>query len=83
MATGFFKDRHGKTVITQPPNAPIIGWFVLVVVNYFVRSELIGWIATASLLVWAFMEIAWGADYFRRTLGLIVFIAVILAHVFD
>ena len=78
----FFKDSEGKVVLVQSPNWSIIGWF---------SSKLIGYIhlptqyhngfvflETAFLFAWAGSELFTGANYFRRALGLLVLIFIVL-----
>jgi hypothetical protein len=80
MNTNFFKDKHGKVVLVQPPNLPIIGWFGFSVINFFVHSPQLAWLATALLFTWAFMELYLGASHFRRLLGLIVLVEILITH---
>lgn len=80
VSTHFFKDRRGRVVIGQAANPPLLAWFILVVINYFVHSAAIAWLATAFLFTWAFLELYQGVNYFRRILGLIVFVSLIVTH---
>lgn len=77
----FFKDKRGNIVLAQAANPPILGWFILTVINYGVHSLAIAWLATAFLFTWAFLELYQGVNYFRRLLGLIVFVSLIVIHV--
>lgn len=79
-----FKDKNGHVVLWQTPNLLLITWAICEVVQKFVT---IGWVyKTASIAgfmaigLWAILEIGWGANYFRRALGLIVLIASIIAR---
>jgi hypothetical protein len=75
----FWRDKHGKVVIWQAPNAPLLVWLVTAVIGTFVKGETGRWIGFAgdlALAVWAFQEIRSGVNYFRRFLGIIVLIAV-------
>lgn len=80
MARSFFKDKHGKTAIVQSPNPLITGWFGLAVVNYFAHSLLLAWLATALLFAWAFLELYQGASQFRRVLGLVVIVFIVISR---
>jgi len=78
------KDKYGKLTIFQQPNASIIIWFICTVLTKFIRNgtlhdvlEIVGF---AALLAWAWLEIAYGANYFRRALGAVVFIFSIMLH---
>jgi len=78
--SNFFKDRRGNVVIAQAANPPIVAWFILTVINYGVHSPAIAWLATAFLFTWAFLELYQGVNYFRRLLGLVVFVSLIVIH---
>lgn len=70
-----WKDRGGKVVIWQTPNAWLIGWAVFTCLSLFFTGgagDVASWIASASLVVWSILEVLMGADYFRRALGLAV-----------
>ena len=79
----FFKDKNGRVVIAQTPNSPLIGFIIFTVlhyiwsdaqpkIHYFFELLSFGFIFT-----WAWLEITSGVNYFRRTLGFLVLIAVI------
>jgi len=68
-------NKEGDVVIWQRPNIPMIAWVVLTLVSIFTNgtiSNVIWYLAAASLAIWALMEIVWGANYFRRFLGAVV-----------
>lgn len=78
-----FRDKNNRIVIGQFPNIPIIGWFVIMLIskllvdgNLKTNLELI---STAFLFTWAYLELFQGVNYFRRFLGLIVLMAVIVS----
>ncbi len=81
IVAAFFKDKQGNVVIFQPPNAPLIIWLVLTVVTYFVPkgkfNDVAQAAASASLLVWALLEIINGFSWFRRALGLAVAVSLL------
>ncbi len=80
----FFKDKNNKIVLFQPPNIPIIGWFVFMVISLLLPSGSMeaGFanISKAFLFLWAYMEITDGASYFRRFLGVVVILLVIKSY---
>lgn len=82
--TAFFKDKDGKVVITQWPNIPIIGWLAFKVLSMLIDSaNLKNWfenLSLAFLFTFAYLEITSGASYFRRLLGLVVMVAVIMSY---
>jgi hypothetical protein len=79
----FFKDKDGHILIGQKPNIPIIGWFVFMLLSHlFNASHLrttLEFISMAFLFTWAYLELTQGANYFRRLLGLIVFMIILVS----
>jgi hypothetical protein len=74
----FVTDRRGKVVIWQVPNLPITAWAIFTIAGRITQGPLhkvFSVCAAASLLIWAVLEIASGASYFRRLLGLAVLAA--------
>jgi hypothetical protein len=66
----WFTDRTtGRVVIAQFPNAPLWAWIVATVAHRLTGWELLRWLATGSLVLWALLELARGASPFRRVLG--------------
>jgi uncharacterized membrane protein YGL010W len=78
-----FRDDKGEIVIAQPPNLPIIVWAVASALKlFFTTGNLnIGLeiVAVASLSIWSLLEIFQGVNYFRRGLGVIVLIGLIVS----
>ncbi len=75
-------DRRGHVVIFQMPNLWLIGWAVLDIISIFTMgtiSNVFWWAATGVLAIWATLEITRGVNYFRRALGVVVLIFVILS----
>ncbi|MEI6237569.1 MAG: hypothetical protein WCP03_03150 [Candidatus Saccharibacteria bacterium] len=83
IISSFFKDKDGHFVVTQPPNIPIVGWFTfMLLAHLFSASHLrdaLGFISMAFLFTWAYLEITQGVNYFRRLLGLVVLIVIIIS----
>jgi hypothetical protein len=81
----FFRDRNGEIVIGQPPNLPIIIWLMASLLQLVVKTGQIHTgldiLATGSLFVWAILELFQGVNYFRRTLGAIVLISLLVSKV--
>jgi hypothetical protein len=78
----FWKDKDGKVVVYQHPNFLLIGWVLLAFISLFVSEKLadILWhVSLVVLAIWALLEIFKGVNYFRRTLGAIVLVLVLLA----
>jgi hypothetical protein len=73
----FFKDKNGKVVLWQFPNALLFAWIFIVVVALLFQhvnpvKHGIDRLASAVLFVWAYQEVMTGVNYFRRALGLVV-----------
>lgn len=78
----FWKDKNGNVVVYQHPNALLIGWVVLALISLFVSAKLadVLWNASLGVLaIWSGLEIWKGVNYFRRSLGVIVLLLVVLA----
>ena len=77
-----WKDKNGNVVLWQTPNIWLIGWAVLTTVSLFFTghtADIISAIASAILLFWSLLEIFKGINYYRRFLGVIVFIYALAA----
>lgn len=77
-----FKDSDGRVVIGQTPNAPIIVWLVsrfLVWPLSGGAEQVFRYLAFGALFTWGWLELSSGVNYFRRALGLLAMIALILA----
>ena len=80
--TNFFKNKDGQVVLWQSPNLALWGWIAFKLVGLVVGpghfKDGVGQLATAFLFVWAFLEITKGDSYFRRLLGLVVGVFIII-----
>ena len=76
-----FRDSNGRIVLAQMPNLPLIVWIVASLLALFFTNGKINTVlvllADGSLFTWAWMELFQGVNYFRRLLGLAVFISII------
>ncbi|MCA9342792.1 hypothetical protein KC950_02140 [Candidatus Saccharibacteria bacterium] len=74
-----FKDKNGNVVIVQKPNIPLIVWFILAMLGYFISDGMVGlaldYIVAAALMLWALLEVFYGINIFRRILGIVVLVA--------
>ena len=81
---GFFRDKNGKIVIIQPPNLPLYIWSITSVTKLFFPTGSINsaldLIATIALFIWSVAELFQGDSYFRRTLGAIVLLGIIISR---
>ena len=70
-----WKDRRGKVVMWQTPNAWLISWAGFTVVSLFLNghtADVFSWAASAALVIWSLLEIFRGINYYRRLLGIAV-----------
>lgn len=82
----FWRDEYGHDVIWQKPNIFLIAWFSITFVTWFLPystlKHIVLYIATASIFIWALLEIYSGVNRFRKLLGTLVLIAMIINLVF-
>ena len=80
----FCRDKDGHLAISQRPNLPIIVWVVAWLATHILpygqANFTANLIAFGSLFTWAWLEIFDGDSYFRRTLGLVVMVAIIYSR---
>lgn len=80
-----FRDREGNVVLAQPPNLPIIVWVVASLLKLILTTGKIGialdLIIFGSLFTWAWEELFQGVNYFRRALGLVVLVGLIVSKI--
>jgi hypothetical protein len=78
-----FRDGTGEIVIGQPPNLPILIWVSATLLKLVFKTGQVNialdLLAFSSLLYWSFLEITQGVNYFRRDLGVVVLIAIIIS----
>lgn len=72
-----YKDKSGRVVLAQFPNAPLITWAVATALTHVISNarfdSLLHIIAFGAIFTWAWLETFQGVTYFRRVLGLMVF----------
>lgn len=60
-------------------------WLVSMILNLFVPfgwlHGLIGTLSLLSLIIWAVWEATAGVNYFRRTIGILVILLIVIAHI--
>lgn len=80
----FFKDKKGHIVLWQWPNLPLYGWIVCKILSLLLRGDLkagLEQLGMAFLFTWAFLEITQGVNYFRKLLGLVVILALVIGYI--
>ncbi|MEG4487802.1 hypothetical protein [Microcoleus sp. D2_18a_B4] len=77
-----FRDSEGQIVIAQMPNLPLSVGIVASLLTLIVTTGKINsgleLVAFGSLFTWAWEELFQGVNYFRRALGLIVLVGLIV-----
>lgn len=80
----FCKNEEGNITLFQWPNLPLIGWVTFKILATVVETSNIksGFqsLSTASLLIWAYLEISSGASYYRRALGAVIMVSVVVGY---
>lgn len=77
-----FRDRQGNIVIAQPPNLPLLvaltaTIFTLILPSGKLQTGL-DLLAFGVWFTWAWQEIFTGVNYFRRSLGLLVLVGLMV-----
>jgi hypothetical protein len=79
-----FRDSDGNIVLAQMPNLPIIVWITAsllkLVFTTGVGNTGLDAVAFGSLFTWAWLELFQGVNYFRRAVGLVVLIGVMVSR---
>ena len=80
-----FRDREGEIVLAQMPNLPLIVWTVASLLKLIFTTGKISIgleaIAFGALFTWAWEELFQGINYFRRALGLIILVTLLLSKI--
>jgi hypothetical protein len=80
-----FRDRDtGRLSAVQWPNIPLAAYLLATVIHLVLRSgttvsTVVAAVASAALVIWAVLEIGWGVNPFRRGLGSVVLILVVVS----
>ena len=84
MPKHFFKDDEGRIVLWQSPSIPLYGWIVFQVLAQLLSKGHLKngceQLSMALLYTWAYLEVMQGVNYFRRLLGLIVLVALVISY---
>jgi hypothetical protein len=80
-----FKYTDGKIILWQNPNFLLWAWLISALLSNLFTSgilhRLFATFAFGTLFAWAYLEIRNGANYFRRALGLVVMVVIVLSRV--
>lgn len=80
-----FRDSTGQMVLAQTPNLPLIVWGVASLFKIIFTTGKINMgldlVAYGCLFTWAWQELFQGVNYFRRALGLLVIVSMIVVKI--
>jgi len=80
----FFQNKNGQVVLGQWPSPLLWGWLIArVLTRLLPEGNLATWcghFGTALLLVWALLELTSGVNLFRKLLGLLVLVLIVLNY---
>jgi hypothetical protein len=82
-----FRNRTtGRLTVVQWPNIPLAAYLLATVIHIIARSDtaistVVAAVASGALAIWAVLEIGWGVNPFRRGLGSVVLILVVVSAV--
>src|SRR5664279_646579 len=81
----FFRDRQsGRTVIVQRPNIPLLVWLVATALGWFLHGTahtIVNGLGALALVIWAGLEIVRGVNPWRRTLGVVVLVVMLVTWI--
>jgi hypothetical protein len=72
------RDKDGNVAIWQMPNLPLWLWIVATLLGFVTHGTLhehISIVGSAVIIIWAALEIGWGAAIIRRLIGAVVLVA--------
>ena len=79
-----FRDSEGNIVIAQIPNLPLLVGLAVTIVQFILPNGKfqagVDLIAFGALFTWAWQELFEGVNYFRRALGLIALIGIVIPN---
>lgn len=80
----FFKDKDGKWAIIAFPNVLLTAWLVVIILTKLIQDgnvhQGLSLLSSSILFAWAYLELIEGTSYFRRLLGVIVLLVVIVGY---
>jgi hypothetical protein len=79
----FFKDKDGKWAIVAFPNVLLAAWITIIILAKFIPENnlqhSLSLHGSAILFAWAYLELTEGTSKFRRVLGAVILLAVIIS----
>jgi hypothetical protein len=79
----FFRNSQNQVTISQPPNLPIIVWFVATLLSRLIGGEqaILDYLAFGALFTWVWLEIFQGENLFRRILGVAIMVLLFISKI--
>jgi len=77
-----FKAPNGKQGLWQTPNAPLIVWFVALILGKLLDgkpADFMQAVQFGAIFTWAWLEVFQGVSYFRRALGAVVLVLSVMS----
>ena len=83
-ADRWFRDGHGKLVVFQRPNPPLVVWIAARIIETVLHvgspKRLVEAVAFGALFTWGWLELFSGSAYIRRVLGMVVLVALVVGR---
>ena len=85
----WFRTQSGKIVIAQFPNAPLMAWAIAALLERLAPQEpeiiikILSGFGFLALVYWAWLEIKYGVNLFRKALGLAVLLVSITSRIVE
>lgn len=80
----FWHDKDGNFVVWQKPNIFLWVWIIALVLSIVLGANTfthyLGVLGGISIIIWALLELVRGVNYFRRTLGLLVLLLILISR---
>ncbi|WP_133498759.1 hypothetical protein [Cognatilysobacter terrigena] len=78
----FFSDANGRLVIAQRPNLPLVLWAAFAIAARLMppshTRDVVGFVGSALAFTWAWLELTDGDSPFRRVLGALVLVGIVV-----
>jgi hypothetical protein len=79
----YVSNKQGRVVLWQSPNAPLLAWLIFTLIGMVLHDgslrSIVQIAAHIAIIIWALLEVFWGASPFRRTLGVIVLMLTVIS----
>ncbi len=80
----FWEDTHGRVVVWQKPNIWLTTWFIAMVIGWFLPNgwseKFLSFVSLFAIIIWSILELTKGVNYFRRLLGLLILLTLVVSR---